>query len=120
MIKSPLGATDLSQWRLDSGDAGRHVWHYVRAPGEAGSRLGYEEVWGADERGVKDRQQTEEEKYWLGLPLPQVEVSTAPSTTPLAAARRGYEFYKRIQAPDGHWSGEYGGTPASALFRWPS
>ena len=86
----------------------------------AGSRLGYEEVWGADERGVKDRQQTEEEKYWLGLPLPQVEVSTAPSTTPLAAARRGYEFYKRIQAPDGHWSGEYGGTPASALFRWPS
>jgi lanosterol synthase len=29
--------------------------------------------------------------------------------TPLDAARNGYEFYKHIQASDGHWAGEYGG-----------
>lgn len=28
---------------------------------------------------------------------------------PLAAARRGFEFYKRIQSPSGHWACEYGG-----------
>ena len=38
-----------------------------------------------------------------GLPqLPQAE-------TPLEAARNGYEYYKHLQAHDGHWPGEYGG-----------
>lgn len=30
----------------------------------------------------------------------------------------GYEFYKRLQAPDGHWSGEYGG-PLCESLRFP-
>lgn len=28
----------------------------------------------------------------------------------------GYEFYKRLQSPDGHWSGEYGGQSPHSLL----
>ena len=31
------------------------------------------------------------------------------ATTPLESARNGYEFYKHLQAHDGHWPGEYSG-----------
>lgn len=31
------------------------------------------------------------------------------ANTPLEAARNGFEFYKPLQAHDGHWPGEYGG-----------
>ena len=27
----------------------------------------------------------------------------------MSAARNGFTFYKHLQAPDGHWPGEYGG-----------
>ena len=38
-----------------------------------------------------------------GLPdLPQAK-------TPLESARNGYEYYKHLQAHDGHWPGEYSG-----------
>ena len=29
--------------------------------------------------------------------------------TPMEAARNGFEFYKRLQDEDGHWTGAYGG-----------
>lgn len=32
-----------------------------------------------------------------------------PAKDALEAARNGYEFYKHLQAVDGHWPGEYGG-----------
>ena len=32
-----------------------------------------------------------------------------PAKTPLESARNGYEYYKHLQAHDGHWPGEYGG-----------
>ena len=32
-----------------------------------------------------------------------------PANTPLESARNGYEYYKHLQAHDGHWPGEYGG-----------
>jgi lanosterol synthase len=32
-----------------------------------------------------------------------------PAKNPLDAARKGFEFYKHLQAEDGHWPGEYGG-----------
>lgn len=109
-LASPLGTTDRSRWRLDSGDSGRHVWHYVRLAGEDGSVPAYEDVWGEDERGVKERgEQTDEEKYWLGSRLESDGQDDVSPATPMDAARRGYEFYQRLQAPDGHWSGEYGG-----------
>ncbi|KAJ9099208.1 hypothetical protein QFC21_004088 [Naganishia friedmannii] len=31
------------------------------------------------------------------------------AATPMQAARNGFEFYKQIQAEDGHWAGAYGG-----------
>ena len=43
---------------------------------------------------------------------------------PMVAARRGYEFYKQLQAPDGHWSGEYSGPhfllPGTLIPKWYS
>jgi lanosterol synthase len=30
--------------------------------------------------------------------------------TPLDAAKNGFEFYRHLQAHDGHWPGEYGGV----------
>lgn len=71
--------------------------------------------------------QTNEEKYWLGLPTvsawiafeekTQTEnawsqdtpVLEAPHGDPFKAAKNGYEFMKQLQSPDGHWAGEYGG-----------
>ena len=35
--------------------------------------------------------------------------SLPPAKDPLSAARNGFKFYKALQAPDGHWTGEYGG-----------
>ena len=35
--------------------------------------------------------------------------SLPPAKTPLESARNGYEYYKHLQAHDGHWPGEYGG-----------
>lgn len=62
---------------------------------------------------MKQRQeQTDEEKYWLGMQLddlPYSSVGTSRPATPLQAARKGFEFYKRLQSEDGHWAGEYGG-----------
>lgn len=108
--RGPLGATDLSRWRLDSQDNGRHVWHFAGEDAEAGAA--HAEVCGVDERRVKQRQQqTDEERYWLGLPLDDL-TSTEPRprpATPLQAARKGFELYKRLQSEDGHWAGEYGG-----------
>ncbi|ORY69166.1 terpenoid cyclases/protein prenyltransferase alpha-alpha toroid [Leucosporidium creatinivorum] len=99
--KAPLGATDVSKWRLDSQDEGRHVWHYAADPS----------------RSSTSSEQTDEEKYWLGLPLNDLTYSSAGSSsadssrpaTPLEAARKGFEFYKKLQSEDGHWAGEYGG-----------
>lgn len=34
---------------------------------------------------------------------------SAPAKDALAAAKKGYDFYKNIQCEDGHWAGEYGG-----------
>lgn len=33
----------------------------------------------------------------------------SPAKDPLSAARKGFKFLKALQAPDGHWVGEYGG-----------
>ncbi|KAI0924004.1 hypothetical protein AcW1_006791 [Taiwanofungus camphoratus] len=82
--------TDYARWRLRVSEDGRHTWHYLNTDEEC-------RAW----------PQTDLDKYWLGLPLnlpPLPEPEDA-----LAAARNGYTFYKRLQAKDGHWPGEYGG-----------
>ena len=35
--------------------------------------------------------------------------SNPPAKDALEAARNGFNFYKHLQSPDGHWPGEYGG-----------
>lgn len=111
--QGPLGHSDLTKWRLDSTDGGRHVWHYVRdEEGRAGSVIApHEEVWGLDDKNVRGRDQTEEDKFWLGIDIGDGPgTAEEPASTPLEAARRGFEFYQRIQSEDGHWAGEYGGA----------
>lgn len=100
-----LRMTDQSRWKLDSSDAGRHVWFYDRPL----DSTAYETVWGEDQNGTREKEQTVEAKYALGLPLPTVSGLTSPEGNPYEAASKGYEFYKRLQSPDGHYSGEYGG-----------
>ncbi|GAA5852349.1 hypothetical protein JCM8547_006750 [Rhodosporidiobolus lusitaniae] len=105
----PLGQTDPSRWRLSSAtDGGRHVWHYAR-PSSSSSQQ-YEQLWGNDDEGLRDKEQNDETAYWLGLELPFKDgVDPTPAEGPFEAAKKGYEFYKRIQSGDGHWAGEYGG-----------
>nr|GAT42521.1 terpene synthase [Mycena chlorophos] len=81
--------TDLGRWRIKLGAGGSHAWIYL-----------------SEEESTK-RPQNDIDRYWLGLPL-----NLPPLPTPqnaLDAARNGYTFLKRLQAPDGHFPGEYGG-----------
>jgi hypothetical protein len=66
--KAPLGETDLKLWRLDSSDAGRHVWHYLGA-------TEVNEVAGPCPFNA-DTPQSFEDKHWLGLP------TVMPARTP--------------------------------------
>lgn len=93
--KTPPEQTDPTRWRLEV-DHGRHVWHYLKS-----------------DRECKEWPQTDEDKYWLGLPL-DAPILPTPAT-PLESARNGFTFYRRIQSSDGHWSAEYGGP----LFLMP-
>ncbi|ESK97698.1 lanosterol synthase [Moniliophthora roreri MCA 2997] len=89
--------TDYSRWRLRVSEGGRHTWHYLR-----------------DEQQCIEWPQTALDKYWLGLATDLPESGFA--TDSFSAAKKGYEFYKNLQANDGHWPGEYGGT----LFMLPA
>ena len=84
---APLGQTNPLNWRLDSSDSGRHVWHYIRDP-DADSTA-YELVCGEDERGVKSQPQSLEAKHALGLPLPTVSGLEHHRGHPYEAARKG-------------------------------
>ncbi|GAA5933642.1 lanosterol synthase ERG7 [Sporobolomyces koalae] len=100
----PLGATDPSKWRLSSSDHGRHAWHYQRDD----DGTGYEQVWGSRDEQA-EAAQSDETKYWLGLALDERADLDDPQGNPFESAKNGFEFYKRLQSPDGHWAGEYGG-----------
>jgi len=86
----PLGQTDPSRWRLSSAtDGGRHLWLYHRDPDDPHAAP-YETVWGADDHGVRDKPQTDEAAYWLGLDLPPRDgVDPAPPQSPIDAAHKG-------------------------------
>ncbi|KAJ9099201.1 hypothetical protein QFC21_004081 [Naganishia friedmannii] len=112
--------TDPEGWRLLVGadSHGQHKWVYL-PPGDERRK-----VW---KQGSGDR-------YWLGLETvaavrpsrnsversenshsaddntARLGARTLPkAATPMQAARNGFEFYKQIQAEDGHWAGAYGG-----------
>jgi len=55
-------------------------------------------------------------RQYVTRPLPLYFIDLAkglpnlpPAKTPLESARNGYEYYKHLQAHDGHWPGECGG-----------
>ncbi|KAI8451268.1 lanosterol synthase-like protein, partial [Phakopsora pachyrhizi] len=87
---SPLGSTDLTRWHLDSSAEGQVIWSYDSSPTR---QMG---------------EQSFETKYWLSS-HPKGPALPDPQGNPLEAAQNGFEFYRKLQSPDGHWSGEYGG-----------
>ena len=76
--------SDLTRWRLDC-ERGRHTWRYT-----ADSSVS----------------QTFFESYCLGL---IGRKSPGASRTPDEAVRAAAGFYCKLQGPDGHWPGDYGG-----------
>ncbi|KAI0479917.1 hypothetical protein F4859DRAFT_513416 [Xylaria cf. heliscus] len=88
-------STDRRRWHLLSAN-GDHRWIYL------------------DDRRHKDGRQSNAECYLLGLPLRGSEKYDdgqyeAFKSSFSDAARRGFDFFKRIQLPEGHWACEYGG-----------
>ncbi|KAL5492357.1 ERG7 [Sanghuangporus weigelae] len=82
--------SDLTRWRLNADDNGRHVWEYLES-----------------DEACQARPQTVMDKFQLGLPT-NLPVLPRPKTA-LDAARNGFSFLKHLQAPDGHWPCEYDG-----------
>lgn len=91
-----LPATDLTKWRLYSHN-GDHEWRYLSTPDSASSG------------------QTFAEKHLLGLTsTPPCGAGNKPSSAPPPrsfdqAARDGFDFFGRLQLPEGHWACDYGG-----------
>ncbi|CCG80869.1 Lanosterol synthase [Taphrina deformans PYCC 5710] len=82
--------TDLSRWRLaEDVEIGVQRWEYISS------------------EAAQVRPQSGPEKYFLKQPIEFMEQPTA--TTPTQAARNGFNFYKDLQLPDGHWGCFYGG-----------
>ncbi|MBW0496538.1 hypothetical protein O181_036253 [Austropuccinia psidii MF-1] len=87
---SPLGSTDLTRWHLDSSQDGKVIWTYDSS----------------QERLLGN--QTFESKYWLSIHSKGPGLID-PDGVPIKSALNGFQFFKQLQSPDGHWSGEYGG-----------
>lgn len=51
---------------------------------------------------AKDSPQSFEAKHWLGLETRAPNLPD-PNGDPLQVASNGFEYYKRMQSPDGHW-----------------
>ncbi|KAI9337932.1 terpenoid cyclases/protein prenyltransferase alpha-alpha toroid [Obelidium mucronatum] len=85
-----MTSTDPKKWRLEV-EEGRQTWHYIE-----------------DEAQLVSWPQSDYDRYWQGLPLENAVVYPK-AATPLEAARNGYRFFEKLQTPDGHWAGEYGG-----------
>ncbi|XP_015232464.1 PREDICTED: lanosterol synthase [Cyprinodon variegatus] len=83
-------ATDLSRWRLRNVE-GRQTWAYV------------------EDHETPDREQTMLEAHSLGLDISMFVSDSPASESAVEAAFKGMNFYRRLQAEDGHWAGDYGG-----------
>ena len=82
--------TDLSRWRLaEDVDIGVQKWEYL------------------DPSAAKARPQSTSEKYFLGIPINAKQLP--PAKTPIDSARNGFDFYRELQMPEGHWNCFYGG-----------
>ncbi|KAJ7268763.1 terpene synthase [Mycena haematopus] len=85
-----IPSTDHSRWRLKLGPGGSHVWKYLASDEE-------NSAW----------PQTDIDRYWLGIAL-NLPALPVPSNA-ADAARNGYTFLRNLQAPDGHFAGDFGG-----------
>ncbi|XP_055019806.1 lanosterol synthase isoform X2 [Boleophthalmus pectinirostris] len=83
--------TDLNRWRLKN-EEGRQTWRFSR-----------------DEEEEEEREQTMLEAHSLGLDTSKFVPASAPALTAVDSALKGMNFYKQLQAEDGHWAGDYGG-----------
>ncbi|KAM4730543.1 lanosterol synthase [Anableps anableps] len=83
-------ATDLNRWRLTNVE-GRQTWTYL------------------EDDETPDREQTMLEAHCLGLDTSKFVSDSPASGTAVGAAVKGMNFYRRLQAEDGHWAGDYGG-----------
>ncbi|KAJ7575413.1 terpene synthase [Mycena floridula] len=82
--------TDYENWRLKLGAGGAHTWHFLKTD--------------------KERQewpQTDIDRYWLGIPLNLPPLK--PAGNAMEAAENGFHFLRNLQAPEGHFAGEFGG-----------
>ncbi|KAJ7187974.1 terpene synthase [Mycena filopes] len=80
---------DHSRWRLKLGPGGSHTWVYL-----------------ASDKECANWPQSDIDRYWLGIPLASLRDLPLHA---LDAARNGFIFLRNLQAPDGHFAGEYGG-----------
>lgn len=86
-----IGFTDHSRWHLDlSPEEGQALWTYDTSSDKI---LG---------------EQSFQSQYWLSK-HPKTPALPDPEGNPLHAAQNGFEFYKKLQMSDGHWSGEFSG-----------
>uniref|UniRef100_A0A8C6TBB2 Terpene cyclase/mutase family member n=1 Tax=Neogobius melanostomus TaxID=47308 RepID=A0A8C6TBB2_9GOBI len=79
--------TDLSRWRLGNVE-GRQTWRFSEG---------------------EEREQSMLETHSLGLDTSKFVPDSAAALTAVDSALKGMNFYKHLQAEDGHWAGDYGG-----------
>lgn len=79
--------TDLTKWKL-TGVGGQHVWKYL--PNSTTLQTFYE-------------------KYLLGQDISKEAPAVDVPQNDKAWARKGIQFYQKLQTPDGHWANDYGG-----------
>ncbi|XP_033842260.2 lanosterol synthase [Periophthalmus magnuspinnatus] len=78
--------TDLTRWRLENAE-GRQTWRFSH----------------------EEEEQSALEAHSLGLDTSKFVPASAPALTAADSALKGMNFYKHLQAEDGHWAGDYGG-----------
>ncbi|XP_005997729.2 lanosterol synthase [Latimeria chalumnae] len=83
-------ATDLTQWRLTNVE-GRQTWWYI----EEGEQM--------------ERAQNALEAHSLGLDTSAFLKDLPIASSAQETALNGMQFYRLLQAEDGHWAGDYGG-----------
>lgn len=83
--------TELKNWRLKA-DNGRQTWHYIE-----------------NELEQKKWPQTFVDKYWLNIREKTALEAQPKDQSALESARKGLQFYSKLQTEDGHFAGEYGG-----------
>lgn len=114
--------TDLSRWRLSNVE-GRQTWRYIEEADSLDRQQSMLESHslGLDTVNINITENCVHCNTWHALHFyihiytvslwPQGQfISASPAAhTAVEAALKGMDFYSRLQAEDGHWTGDYGG-----------